>query len=613
MTPRKLRPADRPADEPAGLGLDLALIVLLALSALLLLFGGGPLWSAVGLGASPALGAALGRFAVLAPLLYLVQRGYARGLAASGWRRGLTLAAVCAIASAALFALARETHIGDWETAIWTSITGIPLGKWLGASLLYHAAQSALSLFDVQPLASVQLFSALCGALAMLCHTTVLRALGLPERLRAWPALLAGAFGVVGISLGHTEIYAVVALGLGVVAVTGLQLVRAPSAKTWLVFSGVVGLALPLYLGCMLLAPVWLLTGLYAAWTRRAAAKGPLLALALAGALLVVIPAGVLIGAGPKPTGRDLGTIWGAQFESGRQEGRVAPCSLPDDVHWSLARNLVAPGYWFSGWHVRDSVSLALSYDRLGLLLVLALAGTALGRAWRARSLPPELFFLGTLALPFLALAFLAVPGKLYPWDWDLVAYGALPLSLLGAALLVPRLPETGARKRTEWLIAGVAALSLLSGVLLFESLGREPERWTPVGAGLSAGITPGDLELAGDSCAHVELWLRNDSSRPVPISPRTLELLLADPNGRWGLAHARNPHPITISFVMEPGEALCLATVDFDPTPVREGQFPPEDRAARALWVFHSDLDRKTRSSFSSGEIKLRYRAKHR
>lgn len=490
------------------------------------------------------------------------------------------LAVLLALASVLRFAAPR-TPIGDWQILLWTTDAGKAIGKWYGGSLAHAAFHHSLGrAFGWTPVESVRCLSALCGAATAFVFGRIAATLGLPRVLPAWPCLYAAAFGVVGVGLGHVEIYAVVALVLACALYTGLCLLESPRPLRAAAFSLATGAALVTYLGHLLLVPLWLGAALALALRVRDGARP------LACSLLVVavtpLVSGLALFLGPVPAYLPLGAEWAHQLGGGDALNRSGrPLFLPLDVHASVFTNLIAPHYWLSGWHLRDVAQMGLLGDPGGLFLVgLCLPLAAL----RWRRLGASVVWLGAAAALYVGWAALVVPGIPYPYDWDLTSWVALPVSVFAAALVALLAQRQRLPRAASVLLVLVAAASQLAGMAFLLAAARPPPAFGPRADGLRLGVIAAWHAPAARPVLYSWIWLRNEAGAPVaiPLQRAWFELLAEGGEPVVAPPLRKTLFPAWLA----PGESVPVAVVAL---PIEEFKGPLVARAAghepRARW----------------------------
>lgn len=496
--------------------------------------------------------------AVLAGLV-----GFARSatLPSSRSRAGARVA-VLAVLTLVFRLAAVEAPIGDWEALL--KVGAIPpVGKWYGVGLLFEAAYVFVGrAVGLDALATVRWCSAAAGAAGALLFERAAARLGLPAVLRGWPFLYAAAFGVVGVGLGHAEIYAVVCALLSAVLLSGLALLDGPRPSRGAVFGALAGAGFASYLGLVLVAPLWLaLVAVLFVRAAREKARG----VAVAAALALAVPALVtpaILAAGPRPLDRPMAGQWAHQVGGGDQlNARRVPPHLPRDVHWSLAKNLVAPKYWLSAWMVRDTLQTTLLGDRAGIVLA-AVVAASLARRRRAALATPRIAWLAGACAAYAVLAVFAVRGYPAPYDADMAAPWFVTTTFLAAALLATagagwRYPRT-----VDVLLAAVAVAAQWSGAMLYLDTARPPADFGPPELGLSVGVAPPSVRVPDDGAAYVAVWLRNARSTPFEFGPGDSGHILLGEGGKrllQGELHARSD---LVPRTIAPGGALCISLV---------------------------------------------------
>jgi hypothetical protein len=515
----------------ADLALRVSLIATIAVlgAARLLLRGDPGAWAVPGTSSDPA------SRAVSAVLL-------TGGLVLAGWgwqrihRAGLgrwsTAAASLAVAGALAalsWLLAPPSYFGDWKTLIALGEAGKTIGKWWGAGLVYASFHRGIGApLGATPATSAAWVSCLAGAANAYLFYLFARVTGLVRAFPAWPLLYAAAFGVVGLGLGHVEIYAVVATAIGGVLLCAVWLFAAPSPARTLLLGAVGGLALCTYLGAILLVPILLaslalvLVGAWKVGDRRLG-----LAAVVAAALLVVPLAGGQLWSGstlgPGPLEK-----WADQFTGRAEEERVGQTAgfLPPDVHSAHLRNVMRLGYAVSPRHLGE-MAQQLALDQLLPLLVVLLFGAGRIRSWLARDAPRGLDAAGLLlaaaAALYLLWAWTVVPGLPSPIDWDLRAISAVPVLYLAGWLLAgDPLPPRGARLRRG--LAGAAGLVVaFCGLSFLEGAIEPPRTFGPEAHGLRLGAVPSRLVLEPNGYRHLWFWIENEGQRPFVVDAKSV------------------------------------------------------------------------------------------
>jgi hypothetical protein len=525
----------------ADLALRVALIVTIAVlgTARLLLRGDPGVWAMPDASSDPA------SRAVSAVLLtgglvlagWAWQRIHRAGL--GRWSAAAASLMVGGVLAALSWVLAPPSYFGDWKTLIALGEAGKTIGKWYGAGLVYSSFHQGIGApLGATPAASAAWVSCLAGAANAYLFYVFARVSGLVRAFPAWPFLYAGAFGVVGLGLGHVEIYAVVATAIGGVLLCAVWLFAAPSPGRTLLLGAVGGLALCTYLGAILLVPILLaslvvvLLGAWKAGNRRLG-----LAAIVAAALLVVplavgqLWSGSTLGPGPLEK-------WADQFTGRAEEERAAQTAgfLPPDVHSPHLRNVMRVGYAVSPRHVGE-MAQQLALDQLLPLLLALLFGVRRVRSWLARERPRGLDAAGLLlaaaAALYLLWAWTVVPGLPSPIDWDLRAISAVPvLYLAGWLLAAEPLPARGARLRRG--LAGAAALvAAFCGLSFLEGAIEPPRTFGPEAHGLRLGAVPSRLVLEPGGYQHLWFWIENDGQHPFVVDAESVAYELWAKNRR--------------------------------------------------------------------------------
>jgi hypothetical protein len=515
------------------------------------------------------------------------ERGHGRG--GRRWMAALTAIGLIALLALLCWALAPRTYFGDWKTLTALIDRGGTIGKWYGAGLAYVGFHRGIgSAFGLIPTESAQWLSSVAGAVNAYLFFLFARQVGLTRAFRGWPLLFAATFGVVGLGLGHLEIYPVVATAIGGVLVAGAWLLEAPSSPRVVVFGLVSGLALATYLGAILLVPILLgvLTTVLARAVRERRSR--LLAGVAAAGLLIFLPlvAGELWSAstlGPGPIEK-----WVEQF-SGR-DGQVAPEQvagfLPEDVHSPHLRNVMRLRHALSAWHATEMVQ-QLALDQLVPLLIVAVFGARRLANWgRGRRGEPTRgvgVLLTAAAVIYLAWAWMVVPGLPNPIDWDLRAVSALPVLYLAGWLLArDPLPERGARLRLG-LAAGAAVLAALCGVTFLGAAIERPDKLGPEAHGLRLGAVPERLVLSEDGYQHVWFWVENQGDRRFHIDTAWIGYELWAKNSRLFVQQPEQRRRTLGDRYLEPDVQQML--VDFSWEPRRFLIAQPEYTGLEPSW----------------------------
>ncbi|RMG44244.1 MAG: hypothetical protein D6718_10435 [Acidobacteria bacterium] len=546
-----------------------ALGVALLASVLALAFGAGRLWSlpsGTGAGKAVALGVALG-CTLSGALLAWRRLSDVRPRAA---RVGGTIAVALAL-TAILSRIVPPTYIGDWQWILWIAEDGKPLGKWYGASLVYVYGHRVLGgLAGLTPFESVRWTSAACGAATAWVWYRIVDGFGWTRRAAAWPALYLSAFGVIGIGLGHLEVYAPVGLLIGLYLWTGWRLLEAPDRRRFWAFAAVAGLATGAYVAMLLLVPVTLaVIGKAASGLRGSAAKRGLLA--VAAVALMVLPVTAEKVAGPEPIQGHLIDFWRAQAARDAEHLPRAKAFQPSDVYWPLVPNFMAPKYWFSGWHLSDIGQQALLDDRAGLALAIALAVLLASKA-RSGFRDPRVALPLALSAVLLAYGFTVVNGRPYPWDWDLFSYAALPVNVLAAGLLTHLLGERPLGRVPEALLAAAGLTAAVAGVAFFLSVPRTPSEFGPPRGGLRLAVVPERFALAPGRPAHLWLWLANDTDEPRHVRPGRITYALVGESASSVLRQPPRRRAVVGGRWVPAHGVACLHDFTYDPAAVRIG-----------------------------------------
>ncbi|GAB4223558.1 MAG: hypothetical protein Kow0062_23950 [Acidobacteriota bacterium] len=486
--------------------------------------------------------------------------------------RALGLVAVWLGLAAVMRSVLPPTYIGDWQWILWIVEDGRPLGKWYGASLVYVLLDGGFHLVaSPTAFSSVRWTSALCGAAAVMLWWATARALGVTRIGRAWPALLLAAFGVVGVGLGHLEVYAAVVLLLSVFVFTAVRMLQRPSVARVAWFALAAGICFGGYVALLLLLPpalvlvLWSVGGLDG-WLRRAIGAG-------VAATLIALPTLAAHTLGPEPIdGRHLIEFWADEAVAGEDAPEVPSASWRADASWSVMPHLIAPGHWLSGWHLADLAQAGWLDDRLGLVLTLILGpfwllarragrrrGTAKGDRETGVGGNRALVGVALVAFVFLAYAFVILNGRPYPWDWDLFAWAALPTSLLGAGILARIAPPGGFDRTVQRLLAGVGVVAILHGASFVNATPRVARAFGPSVAGLRLGVVPERWEIADGRPVHVWLWLQNDTARPLHVRPGAIAYALSAGNADFVLRQPRRQRPVVGGRWVPAGGRACL------------------------------------------------------
>lgn len=434
-------------------------------------------------------------------------------------RCGLALLSVIAT----FRAVAVVTPIGDFEVAAMVAAGEAPLGKWYGSSLVLRGWHLLAGVWSgLSPEASIRWLSAICGGCLTLLVARFAGQFDGLRRCRAWTAVYSAAFGVVGVAAGHVEIYALVQLTIAAWLLAAYRFWLVPQRRQAIVLGLITGWAAVCYLGLILLAPL-LLALLAIWWLRRTEFSLRLRAtrtLAICGlALLVVV---LVFGFGPTPVRHSLPAEWARQFRTrAPQAASPMPPFLPADVHSAVLANLIAPRYWFSGWHLRDISAILWLGDRVGLVLIAAAAANLRWRETSAAQRAAILLF-GSAAVIELVYAALVVHGMPYPWDWDLTTPAFVTTTLFALVLLgawSPVWPRWGG-----WVLGAVSFASLISGFALTTAAARPPAAFGPVVDGLQLAVQPTAVAWTADVAPLVTIWIR--SERPAFDVPEQAALL---------------------------------------------------------------------------------------
>lgn len=449
-----------------------------------------------------------------------------------------------------------DAPIGDFQMLAWCAETWQPLGKWYGAAWLaglWHQLLGAPLAISAER--SVAILSAGCGALQICAAARVAVLLELPARWPAWRWVVIGSSGLILIGLGHREIYSLVALATTLVVLTGLRWIEQPSHSRALGFGLVVGSALTLYVGGLLVLPAFL-------WclVRTPRQRAGWIAAALAATTACALPV-LFLALGPETARSPLGATWGSQFGRGAALNlRAFPPFLPADVHWSWFTNLIAPAYWFSGWHLRDLLGVIGTAQPIGL----ALAGVlAVNRAtWRDAAANRRAALIAWLVLPQLAYAALVVHGMPYPWDWDLPAHALASTTWLALALLSSA-PSTAPPSR-NLLLPVAAVFALAAGCALFQAASAPPPSFGSAERGLALAAWPERLNGAGGG--FVWIWLHNTSGRALALPTSEFRIALVAERGSERLRSDMTRQKLLAGRRIEPGERVAIASFYFRP-----------------------------------------------
>lgn len=332
-----------------------------------------------------------------------------------------------------------------------------PLDRLLTA-LLYRAGH-ALTGWDAGT--AVALVSTLAGAVFWLAVLRLARRRPLPGS-GAWPAwLLLGATGATALFFGHVENYALLAAGTMWTLVLGLEAVTEPQAPLWpaaLAF----GLTFATHLSAIWLAPAMVVT-----WALRASRRRPLwrpsLLEAFSGTAVAVAPF-ALVAVGMLAGGAGWGGFSAANFGGG------------DGSLFVPLRAVASPlerVTLLSAAHLEDFGNQLLLVAPVGALL--ALVGW-LGRRRDGRRTDPGTWVLLAASVGTLAYAFLFNPDMAFfhPQlgalaEWDLFAFAALPVTLLGLWWLRTAI-DGGEECDALVLAAGATALLLAAAWVLFNA-----------------------------------------------------------------------------------------------------------------------------------------------
>jgi tetratricopeptide (TPR) repeat protein len=345
--------------------------------------------------------------------------------------RGGALVALAVAAGAALFVLLtpdRVRFVGDFLIRQGTVEEAIkPARVWpqaLPLDVLLHYTLplklTDLALTDAN--GAARLLGALESALLALAAAAFARAL----ELRGAAALAAASVvyfgGALGLFTGYSKAFAEMAVLAAATGALGLTVIR--RGRGLLALGLVVAVGVTLHRAALGLVPAAALA--WGLWLRnhggrgRWRAPGVLLALAIPLVALAVMAPRIV----------SVALRW-------------------DPTHFASAEVAAQGGIWkaaFAGSRLTDLASLVLLLSPLAVLApALAIAGGIPRRR--------EAFFLGVLALPFVAVApFLHPVGGLFR-DWDDFAATGVVLSLLAAWLV----GETLRRTARPWLAATVA------------------------------------------------------------------------------------------------------------------------------------------------------------
>ena len=307
---------------------------------------------------------------------------------------------------------------------------------------------------------AIALVSTLAGAVFWLALLRLARRRPLPGA-GGWPIwLLLGATGATTLFFGHVENYAWLTAGTLWTLVLGLEAVTEPARPLWpaaLAF----GLTSAVHLSA-----VWLAPAMVVAWAVRAKRRSlwrPALVEGLSGtavavAPLAVVAAGMLVG----------GAGWGG-FSAANFGGADGSLFVPLRVTASpLERTTL-----LSAAHLRDVGNQLLLVAPVGALL--ALTGW-LGKRRDGRRTDGGTWVLLAASVGTLAYAFLFNPdmAAFHPRlgalaEWDLFAFAALPVTLLGVWWLRTAM-DAGEERDALVLAAGTTALLLAGAWVVFNA-----------------------------------------------------------------------------------------------------------------------------------------------
>lgn len=289
------------------------------------------------------------------------------------------------------------------------------LGGWFAHVIARHFAGAPRGLLQVWMVSDTVLrMNALFGAVALVALAGAARTLAASRGEAVALTVLAWTtFGVIEISAGYLDIYPSALAILALYLWASLRALRGEMHAAWPFAVAALG---PFwYEGLASLAPSLALL----AWL---VARRPGGAVQLAAASAVAL---VVSGLATLP-GYGMPFAWGAFVRDVIAENAT-------EFGYSPTTSLVPWPMLVSATHLREVLHTVLLVDPVGVLLLVVCGAAAL----RQRRCEPEILFLATLALPYLAYLLLmdAVQGAFA--DWDLFSFGTATTSLLGGALFV--------------------------------------------------------------------------------------------------------------------------------------------------------------------------------
>jgi len=331
-----------------------------------------------------------------------------------------------------------------------------PLDRLLTA-LIYQAGHAATG-WDAGT--AVALVSTLAGAVFWLAVLRLARRRPLPGA-GGWPVwLLLGATGATALFFGHVENYALLAAGTMWTLVLGLEAVTEPAGPLWLAALAF-GLTFATHLSAIWLAPALVVTWALRAAQRsrwRPALREAVLGTALAFAPFAVVATGMLLG----------GAGWGG-FSAASFGGGDGSMFVPLRATSSPLERVTL----LSAAHLRDVGNQLLLVAPVGTLL--ALVGW-LGRRRAGRRTDAGTWVLLAASAGTLAYAFLFNPDMAFFHprlgalaEWDLFAFAAVPVTLLGLWWLRTA-TDAGEERDALVLAAGATALLLAAAWVLFNA-----------------------------------------------------------------------------------------------------------------------------------------------
>ncbi len=349
-----------------------------------------------------------------------------------------------------------------------------------GAHLVDIALHGAAARREVEPARVFEAWGVLCGAAIVLLLALADRRLG----AGGWALALGATTGAMQLGFGYVEHYPAVAVAW----IACLVALTPAFARPAFLAPGLVafGIALFLHVSTVVLVPVVAWAAARQIVLRRG--RGRLVPVAeIAGAVVLATVAWPLVFGG-LPDAPSFAGYLGILTRAGRY---VEPSADPTAV--------AAPLF---------SMARLAEFTWLQLLLVpvalpLALAGAFV--AVRRRRVAPEAAGWGVAAASFLAAQALFSPALGAPRDWDVLAAGAFPLAVVGAALTRDLLAP-----RARGVLAALAAFHTLAWISVNASPAAADARFAelPLSAGQNdfvLGTRALKQGRADEAAAHFE------------------------------------------------------------------------------------------------------------